>query len=126
MMKLTRSWMIAFFLVCSAGVLTSCSKDDDNSIVNPQPKEYFTLWNSCEALTALQDYVKDVTDPTSKNFIREEDREIAHKVADMVMNKRFPNGFNLDYQYAVINSDGSVTARTEYKVTPNTKFWEVE
>lgn len=59
-------------------------------------------------------------------FVREEDREIAQKVAEMYMSKKFPNGFTTDYQFAVINSDGSVTARTEYKVTPNTKFWEVE
>ena len=56
-------------------MLTSCSKDDDNNIVvTPAAKEYFTLWNQCEALTALQDYVKDVTDPASANFIPAEDR----------------------------------------------------
>ena len=93
MMKLTRSWMIAFFLVCSVGVLTSCSKDDDNSIVNPQPKEYFTLWNSCEALTALQDYVKDVTDPTSKNFIREEDRIATFDMDGTFIGELYPSYF---------------------------------
>lgn len=78
---------------------------------------------------SLTDFISDpskIEGYDTDVFIREEDREIAHKVAEMVMNKRFPNGFNIDYQYAVINSDGSVTARTEYKVTPNTKFWEVE
>ena len=63
--------LTAILTFCGTTVLTSCSKDDDNNtIVTPQPKEYFTLWNQCEALTALQDYVKDVTDPSSKNFIR--------------------------------------------------------
>ena len=41
--------------------IASCSKDDDSPIVTPAAKEYFTLWNQCEALTTLQDYVKDVT-----------------------------------------------------------------
>ena len=34
----------------------------------------FTLWNACEALTALQEYVTDVTNPESPNFIPVEDR----------------------------------------------------
>ena len=58
--------------------------------------------------------------------VRDEDTEIAHKVAEMVMNKKFPNGFTLDYQYAVINADGSVTARTDLKVKSTTRFWAVE
>ena len=71
-----KQWMLAVILViCGATVLTSCSKDDDNKkMAPPQPKEHFTLWNQCEALTVLQDYVKDVTDPNSKNYIKEEDR----------------------------------------------------
>ena len=36
-------------VVVFAGVFVGCSKD------NPEPgKNYFTLWNSCKALTALQ------------------------------------------------------------------------
>ena len=66
-------WMFAAILtICGPVVLTSCSKEE--SIVAPVQKDYFTLWNTCESLTALQDYVKDVTDPKSKNFIKEEDR----------------------------------------------------
>lgn len=37
-------------------------------------KKYFSQWNPCEALTALQEYVEDVTNPKSKIFIRVEDR----------------------------------------------------
>ena len=60
-------------------MLTSCG-NVDNSIVTPQQPQqpqqnkYFTLWNPCEALTALQDYVKDVTNPASANFIPAEER----------------------------------------------------
>lgn len=74
-MKQKKLWMLVVILTfCGTTVLTSCSKDDDESPIVPPAKEYFTLWNQCEALTALQDYVKDVTDPNSKNFIKEEDR----------------------------------------------------
>ena len=68
-------WMMAAILIiCGTTVLTSCSKDDDNKAVVQPVKEYFTLWKQCEALTALQNYVKDVTNPNSPNFIKEEDR----------------------------------------------------
>jgi len=36
-------------------LICACSKVDPDT-----PKQYFTLWNSCEALTALQDwFLKD-------------------------------------------------------------------
>ena len=74
-MKKTKFWMLAAILViCGTSVLSSCGNDDDNPAVVRPAKEYFTLWNQCEALTTLQDYVKDVTNPTSPNFIKEEDR----------------------------------------------------
>jgi phosphoserine phosphatase len=74
-MRKIQNWMLAAILViCGASVLTSCSKDNDNNAVVQPVKEYFTLWNQCEALTVLQDYVKDVTNPSSPNFIKEENR----------------------------------------------------
>lgn len=59
-------------------------------------------------------------------FVRDEDSEIARKVAEMVLKQKFPNGFTTDFQYAVINADGTVTARTDLTVTSKTKFWSVE
>ena len=44
--------------------ILGCSKIDPDT-----PKEYFTQWNSCTALTALQEYVQDVTNPSSANYI---------------------------------------------------------
>ena len=60
------------FVVIVFGVLCSCTKDDN--VVTVSAKSYLTLWNQCEAVTALQEYVEDVTNPSSKNFIRKEDR----------------------------------------------------
>ena len=45
--------MMMTVLVCMLAqgtLLTSCSKDEQLA-VKPTPKEYFTLWNQCEALT---------------------------------------------------------------------------
>ena len=68
-------WVLTTILACgAAATLTSCSKDDDSPVVIPATKEYFTQWNQCEALTTLQNYVKDVTDVNSPNYIQEEDR----------------------------------------------------
>ena len=87
--------MLAAILVISgASVLTSCSKDDDNNtIVTPPAKEYFTLWNQCEALAALQDYVKDVTDPASKNFIPAEDRIATFDMDGTFVGELYPSYF---------------------------------
>ena len=54
---------ILFFVLIV--LLSGCTYFGQNK---PQ-KEYFTLWNTCEALTALQAYVEDVTNPQSPNFI---------------------------------------------------------
>jgi hypothetical protein len=77
-MKQTRLWMFAAILtiLCGASVLTSCDKTD-NPVVTPITKDYFSSWNKCEALTALQEYVKDVTNPQSPNFICVEDRIVS-------------------------------------------------
>ena len=67
--------MLAAILICGPVVFTSCSKnDDDNNVEVPASKNYFTLWNQCEALSALQEFVEDVTNPASKNYIKAEDR----------------------------------------------------
>ena len=88
--------MLAAILVISGAttMLTSCSKDDDNNtIVTPPAKEYFTQWNQCEALTALQDYVKDVTDPASANFIPAEDRIATFDMDGTFVGELYPTYF---------------------------------
>ena len=52
-------------------VLTSCSKHVTDPLVS---NTYFSQWNECTALSALKDYVDDVTNPKSPNFIKVEDR----------------------------------------------------
>ena len=89
-------WMLAAILIISGStmMLTSCGKDDDNQIiVTPPAKEYFTLWNQCEALTALQDYVKDVTDPTSANYIPAEDRIATFDMDGTFVGELYPTYF---------------------------------
>ena len=84
-------WMLA---ACGmTTTLTSCSKDDDNNAIVQPVKEYFTLWNQCEALTALQDYVKDVTNPSSPNYIKEEDRIATFDMDGTFVGELYPSYF---------------------------------
>ena len=95
-MKQMKLWMLAAILIISgASVLTSCG-NEDNSIVTPQQpqqKEYFTLWNQCEALTALQDFVKDVTDSASANFSPAEDRIATFDMDGTFVGELYPSYF---------------------------------
>ena len=98
-------WMFAVILILSGTtMLTSCSKDDEITVVNPQPKEYFTLWNQCEALTTLQDYVKDVTNPNSPNFIKEEDRIATFDMDGTIVGELYPTYFEYNMlEYRVLD-----------------------
>jgi len=78
--------------IFAAAILTvlfvGCSKD------NPDPgKNYFTLWNSCEALTALQEYVQDVTDPSSRNYIKPADRIATFDMDGTFVGELYPTYF---------------------------------
>ena len=93
-MKKSKLWMLAAILtICGANVLTSCDSQVDNPVVQLTPKEYFTLWNQCEALTALQDYVKDVTNPSSPNFIKAEDRIATFDMDGTFVGELYPTYF---------------------------------
>ena len=83
--------MLASILtLCVASVFTSCSKDDDET---QDPKAYFTSWNNCEALTALQEYVEDVTNPKSPNFISVEDRIATFDMDGTFVGELYPTYF---------------------------------
>ena len=94
-MKKIFNWtLVAVLTFCSTTVLTSCGNEDNSVVTTPQQqKEYFTLWNQCEALTALQDYVKDVTNPASANFIKEEDRIATFDMEGTFVGELYPTYF---------------------------------
>ena len=82
------------FVVIFAVIVSSCGKDDDYEDINIQPaKEYFTLWNQCDALNALQAYVKDVTNPLSANYIKEDDRIATFDMDGTFVGELYPTYF---------------------------------
>ncbi len=104
-MKQTKFWMFAAILtlICGSSALASCN-NEDNPVVQPVAKEYFTSWNDCEALMALKDYVKDVTDPTSPNFISAEDRIVTFDMDGTFVGELYPTYFEYNLlEYRVLD-----------------------
>ena len=85
-MKQAKLWMMVVVLT----IFYSCGGDDNGA--KPK-KDYFTLWNTCEALTVLQEYVNDVTNPNSANFIKEEDRIATFDMDGTFIGELYPTYF---------------------------------
>ncbi len=77
-------------LMLVTGRCPSCTKAVTDK---PPVEEFFTLWNKCDALSALQEYVKDVTDPSSANFIKEEDRIATFDMDGTLVGELYPTYF---------------------------------
>ena len=89
--------LLPLLLILSA-VYVSCTKATPDA-----PKQYFTQWNSCEALTALQAYVQDVTNPSSKNYIKPEDRIATFDMDGTFVGELYPSYFEYNLlEYRVL------------------------
>ena len=89
------------FVLCT---LTFCTFIGCSSNEPTQPKDYFTLWNQCEALTALQMYVEDVTNPNSANFIAESDRIATFDMDGTFIGELYPTYFEYNLlEYRVLD-----------------------
>ena len=71
-------------------LLTSCGKHVSDTLMS---KVYFTSWNQCESLATLKEYVEDVTNPKSSNFIREEDRIATFDMDGTFLAELYPTYF---------------------------------
>ena len=95
--------MLAALLMCGTSVMTSCGDNDDNEIELAQ-KKYFKSWNDCEALKALKDYVEDVTDPNSANYIPVEDRIATFDMDGTFVGELYPTYFEYNLlEYRVLD-----------------------
>ncbi len=84
-------------------VLTSCSNNDEQETSVPS-KEYFTLWNQCKALDVLKEYVADVTNPKSSNFIAAEDRIATFDMDGTFVGELYPTYFEYNLlEYRVLD-----------------------
>lgn len=86
-------------LVCVISVLAGCSKDEPA----PVHKTYFASWNNCEALAALQEYVQDVTNPASANYIEPNDRIATFDMDGTFVGELYPTYFEYNLlEYRVL------------------------
>lgn len=60
---------------------------------NKQSEGSFKFWNDCSALTTLKNYVKDVTNKNSKNFIPIEDRIATFDMDGTFIGELYPTYF---------------------------------
>lgn len=56
-------------------------------------REYFTLWNECDGLSTLKEYVEDVTNRRSKNYIPVEDRIATFDMDGTFIGELYPTYF---------------------------------
>ena len=90
-------FLIAVFFV---GLLVGCTKETPE----PTAKHYFASWNECEALTALQQYVEDVTNPASANFIPQKDRIATFDMDGTFIGELYPTYFEYNLlEYRVLD-----------------------
>ena len=88
-------------IIVFVGILSGCGNEDN---VTSAKKNYFTLWNTCEALTALQEYVKDVTNPSSSNYIKVEDRIATFDMDGTFVGELYPSYFEYNMlEYRVLD-----------------------
>mgnify|MGYP002855601024 CR=1 FL=1 len=78
------------WIIVLVTVMSGCSTVANEPRVK---KDYFTLWNSCEALTALENFVDDVTNPNSKNYIPKEDRIATFDMDGTFVGELYPSYF---------------------------------
>ncbi len=80
-------------------ILVGCGKEEP---LKPQ-KQYFASWNNCEALTALQEYVEDVTNPHSPNYIPPKDRIATFDMDGTFVGELYPTYFEYNLlEYRVL------------------------
>lgn len=100
-----------FSVVMAVVMLAGCNPNNPT-----QPtKTYFTLWNDCEALTALKTYVEDVTNPQSANFIPVADRIATFDMDGTFVGELYPTYFEYNLlEYRALD-DPSYTAPEEVR-----------
>lgn len=80
-------------------ILVGCGKEEP---LKPQ-KQYFASWNNCETLTALQEYVEDVTNPQSPNYIPPKDRIATFDMDGTFVGELYPTYFEYNLlEYRVL------------------------
>ena len=85
-MKKNGKIIASFALVVFTFTFAGCKK-------STQKSNYFASWNNCDSLKALTEYVEDVTDEKSKNFIPVKDRIATFDMDGTFLGELYPSYF---------------------------------
>ena len=90
-------------------IVSGCNKQE-------KAKEYFKSWNNCSSLTALKEYVEEVTNKDSKNFIPVEDRIATFDMDGTFVGELYPSYFEYNIlEYRGLD-DPSYTTKDSFVV----------
>ncbi|MCR5724010.1 MAG: hypothetical protein K6G80_02860 [Treponema sp.] len=93
-MKKMRKTFCGFFLALVMLTFLSCGK---------KSAQYFKLWNDCDSLNALIEYVEDVTNKKSPNYIPVEDRIATFDMDGTFIGELYPSYFEYNMlEYRVL------------------------
>ena len=109
-MKHIRKILIIVLMVSFIFILSSCGKKNDAANFK------FKYWNDCAAIDSLTEYVKDVTNEKSENYIPKEDRIATFDMDGTLFGELFPAYFEyLLFAHRVLD-DSSCTNKTEVMI----------
>jgi len=88
-------------IIVYISILCGCGSTNNDNVVY---EDHFTKWNACEAITTLKAYVEDVTNPSSKNYIKEEDRIATFDMDGTFVGELYPTYFEYNLlEYRVLD-----------------------
>ena len=89
--------ILSIFLFLTIFTFVSCKNSE-------KKKEYFSLWNDCDAINTLKNYVEDVTNKDSKNYIPVEDRIATFDMDGTFVGELYPTYFEYNLlEYRVLD-----------------------
>lgn len=95
--------------------VTACNKSD----------KHFKSWNECSSLTALKEYVEDVTDKKSKNYIPVEDRIATFDMDGTFIGELYPTYFEYNMlEYRVLDDENYKDKASESEIEAATQIRE--
>ena len=110
MKKIIKLSIIPLLLVTMAG----CS---NSNTTTTQEKNYFELWNDCEVITSLKEYVSDVTNEKSSNFIPKEDRIATFDMDGTILGELYPTYFEYNMlEYRVLDDPEYIQVASESEI----------
>ncbi len=95
--------LLSIFLFLTVFTFVSCKNE----------KEYFSLWNDCNAINTLKNYVEDVTNKDSKNYIPVEDRIATFDMDGTFIGELYPTYFEYNMLEYRALEDSTYTNKDE-------------